>query len=410
MPTFEYKAKNATGEMVTGTLVASDRRAAVGQLDAKGVFPVVIEPVREKKKRAVQFQMPRLRKGVSEREILIITDQLANLLRSGMSLSKALDTLAKRVQNENVIGVIEKVHQEIINGASLSDALDSLPGGTFPKLYVNMVRAGEVSGTLPEILKRLSAHYEQTRELREQVQSALIYPAFLFTVGFGTLVFFMTFMVPRFQAIFSTIGDRLPLPTRILIGISDTFTDWWWLGALLIAGAFVWYQRYKRTESGRLRIDAYKLRMPVLGEILRKSAFAQFARTLATLMRNGVPVLQALKVVADIIQNKVISREILQARERVTDGTTISLPLAQGKVFPPLLIDMLAVGEETGDMINALEQIATTYENDLRRSIKVFLALLEPGIILFMGLTVGLFVGSILIAVFKLTSGLGVGR
>jgi type II secretory pathway component PulF len=180
---------------------------------------------------------------------------------------------------------------------------------------------------------------------------------------------------------------------------------WWWLIALLVVVAVVWLQRYNATEAGRLRIDEWKLRLPVIGPILCKSAFAQFARTLAALLRNGVPVLDALRIVADIIQNKVISRELLQARERVTDGTTISSPLAEGKIFPPLLLDMLAVGEETGDMVNALDQIADTYENELRRGIKLFLALLEPGIIIFLALTVGLFVFSIFIAIFKMSPG-----
>lgn len=407
MPTFEYKAKSATGEMVTGTLTASDRRAAVGQLDAKGVFPILVQLTREKKERQkLEFKLPQLRKNITEREILFITEQLANLLRSGMSLSKALDTLSKRVQNERLTGVIEQIHQEIINGASLSDALDSVPGQVFPKLYTNMVRAGEVSGTLPDILKRLTTHYEQSREMREQVKSALIYPSFLLLFGLGANVFFMTFMVPQFERLFRSIDKELPLMTQVLIGISKTFLHWWWLGLILIVLAVLWYQRYKTTEEGRLRIDEWKLRLPVVGNILRKSAYAQFSRTLAVLMRNGVPVLQALKVVADIVENKVLSREILLARDRVTDGTTISSPLAQGKVFPPLLIDMLAVGEETGDMVNALEQIAITYENELKRNIKVFLSFLEPSIILFMGLTVGLFVGSILIAVFKLSTGI----
>jgi type II secretory pathway component PulF len=189
--------------------------------------------------------------------------------------------------------------------------------------------------------------------------------------------------------------------------MSSTFVSWWWVGAILIVAAIIWYKRYQATEEGRLRIDEWKLNLPLFGPIMQRSAFAQFARTLAALLRNGVPVLEALKVVADIIQNKVVSREIMLARERVTDGTTISSPLAAGKIFPPLLIDMLAVGEETGDMINSLDQIADTYESDLKRSIKVMLGFLEPAIIIFMGLTVGVVVFSMLIAVFRLTTGIG---
>jgi type II secretory pathway component PulF len=406
MPTFEYKAKSVTGELVTGTLTAADRHAAVGQLDSKGFFPVLVEPKREKKQGAKSY-LPTIGRKISEREILFVTEQLANLLKSGMSLAKALDTLAKRVQNPNLSGLIEQIHQEIINGASLSDAFESVPGNVFPKLYVNMVRAGEVSGTLPAILKRLSSYYEQSREIREQVQAALIYPSILIVIGIGTVIFFMTFMVPKFQKIFTSIRQEMPLPTRILIGISHTFTHWWWVGTILIVVGIAWYLRFAATEQGRLKIDEWKLRLPVVGSILKQNAFAQFARTLAALLRNGVPVLEALRVVANIIQNKVISREILQARDRVTDGTTISSPLSSGKIFPPLLIDMLAVGEESGDMVNSLDQIADTYESELRRNIKMFIGLLEPGIIIFLGITVGTMVFSIFIAVLRLSSGIG---
>lgn len=406
MPTFEYTAKSASGEKVTGTLVASDRNAAIGQLDAKGVFPVRIQPARVKR-RDLKAMLPRFRRKISEREILFLTEQLANLLRSGMSMSKALDTLAKRVQNPQLSEMIQQVHHEIINGASLSDALERLSDNAFSRLYTNMIRAGEVSGTLPEILKRLSAHYEQSREIREQVQAALIYPAILICAGIGIIVFFMTFMVPRFEALFSSLGQKMPLPTRILIGMSNAFANWWWVGAILIVFGAIWFHRFKSTEQGRLQVDEWKLRLPIGGEILRRSAFAQFARTLAALLRNGVPVLEALKIVADVIQNKVISREILQARDRVTDGTTISSPLASGRIFPPLLIDMLAVGEESGDMVNALGQIAETYETELKRGLKVFISFLEPAIIVFMALTVGALVFSMLTAVFRLTTGMG---
>lgn len=406
MPLFEYKAKSGTGELITGTLTAVDRHAAVGQLDSKGLFPVLVAPAREKRE-SLRSYLPKFQRKMSERDLVFITEQLGNLLRSGMSLSRALETLSKRVQNESLSATIQQVHQEIINGASLSDALDRLPGNAVPKLYVNMIRAGEVSGTLPEILKRLSAHYAQSREIREQVQAALIYPAILVLVGITAIVFFMTYMVPKFEKLFASMGQKMPLPTRILIALSELVGTWWWLGLILIAIGAVAYVRYRTTEEGRLKTDEWKLRLPIVGQILRHSAFAQFARTLAALLRNGVPVLEALRIVADIVQNKVIAREILQARDRVTDGTTISSPLASGKIFPPLLIDMLAVGEESGDMINALEQIAETYESDLKRSIKLLLSVLEPAIIVVMALTVGVLVLSILSAVFRMASGFG---
>jgi type II secretory pathway component PulF len=336
----------------------------------------------------------------------MFTQQLHSLLRSGMSLSQALGSLQRRSQKQGLSQILTGLNNDIVQGESLSEALAKHPK-IFSKFYVNLVRAGEASGSLDDVLVRLVKHYEQVGEVREKVVTALIYPLLIVGVGVITIIFFMSVMVPKFAGMFKEMGSVMPLPTRILIGISNGFTSYWWVGALVIVAVVLLYQQRVRTPEGRLMIDRWKLGAPVVGRIVRAGAFAQFARTLATLLENGVPVLNALQIVEDTMTNRVIAHEIHEARTRVTDGTSISHPLAAGKIFPPLLIDMLAVGEESGEVAPALKNIADTYEQELSYNLKIFTTLLEPVIIIFMALVVGAIVMSVLLAVFNITAGIG---
>jgi type II secretory pathway component PulF len=404
MPTFQYKAKTQAGEVVTGTMPAGDRRMALAQLGKMGYFPLTVDVSQSPRPAGVSGRS--LRGRIGTRDVLMFTNQLTSLLRSGMSLSQALGALQRRTQKQRFSAILSQLSNDIVQGESLSEALAKHPK-QFSKFYVNLVKAGEASGTLDEVLARLSKHYEQAADVREKVISALIYPLIIVGVGAGTIVFFMTVMVPRFAQMFKEMGRAMPLPTRILIGISNAFTSYWWAGLLLIIAAVLFYQQRARTAEGRLMIDGWKLRLPVFGRVIRASAFSQFARTLSTLLENGVPVLTALQIVEDTMTNRVVAEEIREARTRVTDGTTISTPLAAGKIFPPLLIDMLAVGEESGEVAPALKNIADTYEQELSYTLKIFTTVLEPAIIIFMALVVGAIVLSVLSAVFDITSGIG---
>jgi type II secretory pathway component PulF len=404
MPTFQYKAKKRTGELIAGSLVAGDRRVALAELGRLGYFPLEVEAALAAT--GGRKMTAGLRARVTTRDMLMFTQQLSSLLRSGMSLSQSIGALAKRAQKPQLAAILSELRKDIEQGESLSGGLAKHPK-VFSNFYVNMVRAGEASGTLDEVLIRLTKHYEQAGEVREKVVAALAYPAIIVTVMIGVMIFFMAFMVPRFSQMFKEMQRTMPLPTRILIGVSDTFTAYWWVGALLLATAFVLYRQQARTPAGRLLLDGWKLRIPVIGKIIMASALTQFARTLATLLENGVPVLGALQIVEDTIANRVIASEIREARTRVTDGTSLSQPLAKGKVFPPLLIDMLAVGEDSGEVVPALKNIADMYERELAQSVKLFTTLLEPAIILIMAVAVGSIVVSILLAVFDLTSGIG---
>ncbi|HXI82866.1 MAG TPA: type II secretion system F family protein [Verrucomicrobiae bacterium] len=404
MPTFQYKAKTRAGELVNGSLAAGDRRAALAELGKLGFFPLAVESTeteRDGKPGATGF-----RNRVKPRDVLMFTQQLSSLLRSGMSLSKALDTLERRTQKKALAAVLGDLRSGIEQGESLSDSLAKHPL-IFSRFFVNLIKAGEASGALDDVLLRLGKHQQQMAEVREKVVGALLYPLVIVCVGICVIIFFMLVMVPRFAMMFKEMGRTMPLPTRILIGVSDAFVGYWWVGVLLIAGAVMAYRVRVRTPEGRLALDAWKLRLPVFGGIIMANAFAQFARTLATLLENGVPVLGALQIVEDTMTNRVIANELREARTRVTDGTSLSQPLAKGKIFPPLLIDMLAVGEESGEVVPALANIADTYESELSRTLKVFTTLLEPAIIIFMAMVVGAIVLSVLMAVFDITSGIG---
>ncbi|MEI6085834.1 MAG: type II secretion system F family protein [Verrucomicrobiota bacterium] len=402
MPSFEYKAKTQAGQLVTGTLAAADRRMALAELGRRGYFPLNVDAAlteAEKKTRHVT-------KRVSNRDVLLFTQQLSSLLRSGMSLSEAISVLERRTQKAGFTTILSALHNEIVQGETLSSALNKHPK-IFSKFYVNLVRAGEASGTLDEVLVRLVKYSEQAGEMREKVVGALIYPLIVVTAGLGAIIFFMTFMVPRFVTMFREMHTTMPLPTRVLIALSSAFTSYWWIGVAAIVVAVIFYRQKARTPEGRLMIDGLKLRLPIFGGIITAAAFGQFARTLATLLQNGVPVLNALQIVEDTMTNRIIANELREARTRVTDGTSISQPLAKGKVFPPLLLDMLAVGEESGEVVPALTNIADMYEQELAHKIKIFTTLLEPAIILVMAGVVGSIVLSILMAVFDITSGIG---
>lgn len=405
MPNFQYKAKDRAGALVTGVLAAGDRRAALAELGRLGYFPLAVEAGEEAAAtgRRVGWSW---RRSVGRRDVMLFTQQLSSLLRSGMSLSQALGVLERRTQKAALRAVLGAIRNDIVQGETLSAAL-AKHRALFSDFHINLIKAGEASGALDEVLTRLVKHYEQAGDVREKIISALLYPVIVMTVGLGTIVFFMMVMVPRFATMFKEMGRAMPLPTQILIGISDGFIRYWWIGVTGLVVLAALYRQRARTEQGRLALDAAKMRVPVVGDIIRAGAFAQFARTLATLLENGVPVLGALQIVEETMTNRVIANELREARARVTDGTSISQPLAKGKIFPPLFLDMLAVGEESGEVVPALKNIADMYEQDLAHRLRIFTTLLEPVIILFMALVVGSVVLSILLAVFDITSGIG---
>lgn len=411
MPAYSYKARTRGGEKVEGVVEAPDRRGALLEIERRGQIPVsVAEPGATKNgppaRRNPLLQRHHAADRMKARDMLLFTTELSDLLASGMKLGQALNSLATRRTGGAGDAVVSDLRDRIMRGANLSDALAAHPD-TFPNLYVSMIRAGEAGGALGEVLARLVRHFERAQETREKIIAALIYPVIVLVMGFGTLVFSMVYVIPSFEEVFSQMETGLPLPTLMLIGMSRWMVRY---GLFVLAGliiGLVLLSRAFKTPSGRLWRDGLLLRFPLLKGVVAAGIFSNFAQTLETLMANGVRVVQALGIIEKTVGNSVVAREIARARERVADGTTISGPLAASQVFPPMLTDMLSVGEQTGDMCGALRHIARRYDNELDRNLKILTAALEPILIVVVAVIVGFIAISILMAVFQLSSGLG---
>lgn len=413
MPAFKYIARSANGKRVDGSLEAADRRTALLMLQQAGHTPLSVEQTSGKNEPAAERKRFRFETGlhkktkIGARDMLLFSREMADLLSSGMTLGRALHTLAQRKGDDGKAQIVRRLRDEVVQGSALSDALRIYPE-TFPQLYISMVRAGEASGALAEALEGLCKHYERVQEARSKVITAMIYPAIVLAIGLLSVVGLMVFIVPRFAPIFDELGGTLPLPTRILMAFSNGLIKYGAVILILAAGGTVALRKWLITPSGRVWWHTGQLKWPVIRQIITANAFAHFARTLETLIRNGVPILKALTIAEETVGNDVIAKEIAAARARVTDGSSIARPLAAGKIFPELLTDMLAVGEETGDLPGALQHIARRYDTELDFSIKVLTTVMEPVLILGIAIIIGFVAISMLMAVFNLTSGLGV--
>ncbi len=421
MAQFAYKARRRSGEVVQGTLDVPDRAAALQQIEKLGLFPVMVDAARggavaasapapkSEGSSAASLLPQSMRAGFRRKrkpkmqELATFTQQLSNLLNSGMPLTVALNSMTHLESKGIPSEVSRMLKQEVMEGRGLSDAMAKQPL-IFSDLYVNMVRAGEQSGALTDVLKRLSTHFERFAEVQQKFKSAMIYPSIVALVGVTIIVFFMTFMLPKFMTIFQGLNIELPWSTQLLMNLSKVFTSYWWLMLLVVVAAGVVFARFKASEAGRRRMDQWQLDVPVVGKVIRLNLFGQFARTLSTLLTNGVPVLTALKITEQIVPNIIVKEAIARTREEVTDGKTIAQPLAKSKLFPQLMLDLLKIGEETGDVPGALRNIADTYENELTIQLRVMTTLIEPAMIIMMAIGVGFLLFSVLSAMFKITS------
>jgi type II secretory pathway component PulF len=423
MPQFSYRARRRSGELVEGVLDVADRAAALAQIGRLGLFPVAVDaskggPVANGKRAGQKvdltaFLPPTLRAQLLQprkpklQELATFTQQLANLLQAGMPLATALQSMTYLETKGIPSDVSRQLRQEVTEGRSLSDSMAKQPR-VFSDLYINMVRAGEQSGALVEVLRRMADHFEKFAQVQAKFTSALIYPAVVCCVGVGIVIFFMTFIMPRFMSIFGTMGfTQLPLMTVLLINISNAFKYYWWLMAMVVIIAVILLKRFQATATGRRRIDEWKMKAPLFGRVICLNLYGQFARTLCTLLQNGVPVLTALKITEEVIPNRVIKEAAAKARDAVTDGKTLAQPLAQSKVFPQLMVDLVKIGEETGDVSGALNNVAETYENELNIALRVMTNLIEPTLIIGMAVVVGFLLVAVLGAMFSMISNIG---
>ena len=396
MPGFQYKAVRADGEVVQGTLEGSDRKQVVEQLHALGQTPIRIDEA------ALPASGGRKRRGrkrrLSEEQIANATRELSTLLRAGLPLDRALGVLISLAEVEPIAELLVNVRKEVNGGATLADAIES-QGGAFNRFYINLLRAGEAGGALEVVLERLAEHMQQSKEVHDAMVSAMIYPAILIVVAVSSIFILLGYVVPQFTELFEDVGQVLPLPTRITIAVGEGLQSYGWV-ALLVVVAGVWIMRRQLEDPrGRRRWHARFLNMPLAGAIITRVEVARFARTLGTLLHNGVPLLKALSIVKDSIGNQVIADGIERVSGSLKQGQSLAEPLAEAALFPPFAIHMIRVGEESGRLEELLLQVASIYDRETQVTIKRTLSLLEPVLILVLGIVIAAVIISILMAI-----------
>ncbi len=388
MPIFRYKALTADGQALTGTVVAETRPEAIAQLKDRGVRPLNVDTeVKTKDVEAAPAKGSR-RSRITRRDIFVFTSQLAALLKAGIVMSQALSILEEQTESESLAKVIHDVREDIHGGASLSEALSKYPK-YFPDLYCSIVRVGESGGVLDIVLKQLAGFMEAEATLRSNIMTALAYPCLVVLVGMGSIVVLVTVVIPRLGAVFADFGDNLPWLTRVLINTSNVILTYWWVffGVLVLLGYLL--RKTFVDPVWKERFDLIKEKIPALGPMLIKAQVARFARTMGTLVKSGIPVMNALNLVVDTTSSALLSKSLRQASEKVKKGEGLAGPLKETGFFPPMVTNLIAVGEESGTLDEMLFQVADTYDVEVQHAIKRFITLFEPMVIILMAIGVG---------------------
>lgn len=400
MPTFGYKARDETGKLVHGTMEAHSRYELADKLNRLGYIVTSISV--QAKVSAINLKELTSRiKPIPTNDIIMLYIQLSSMISSGLSILVSLETLARQVSNSRLRLILEDICRNVETGATLSESLRKHPQ-VFPVLYVSMVRAGESSGTLDVVLNRLAKFAEYSADLKNKINAAMTYPIILVVVGVGVITFLVINVLPAFIEVFEQSGVQLPLPTRMLYGLSQVVRRYWYMMIIVFGGLTGLFKFYVSTRFGRLQVDRFKLKIPVVGDLIRKICISRFSRTLSTLVSSGVPILHALEIVEKVVGNEVIARVILHVREGVSEGEKIAQPLRISEEFPPDTIQMIAVGEETGNLEGMLTKIADFYDVSVDYSIKRLTTLIEPVFLLIMGAMVGMIMASIMLPMFDM--------
>jgi type II secretion system protein F len=403
MPQYDYKAKTGDGAVVSGTLQAESERSALDSLGRMGVFPLEIA-AQDDRPAAASSAAPRRSGGrVKTADVSLFTRQLGDLLKAGVPLNRALATLKEQATSGALAEIIDAVGKDVSSGAPLHESLAKHPAA-FSSLFTSMVRAGETGGFLEDVLRRLSIFIERDQELRSRVKSALAYPTLLIVIGSGAIAFLMVFFIPRFSEIFARMGDNLPVPTQIVMAASSFVRHWWFLLFLGVAGVLAGFNQLAATGAGRRILDRLRLRIPVFGDIVRKNAISRFTRTLGTLLKSGVSILGALAIAKEAMGNAVLEEDVLEAVAGVKQGKSLAETLRGSRAFPPMVTQMIAVGEEGGNLDEVLVDVAESYDTQVERAVRVFISLFEPALLVFMAALVGFVVIAMLLPVFSLSS------
>ena len=405
MATFAYSGRTRAGQNVTGEKAADTMESAIAALRREQVMVSKINPVKEKAEAAAKTVIKR-KKKVSPKSLAVFTRQFSVMIDAGLPLVQCLEILGTQEEDKNFGAVILETRAEVEGGASLADAMKKNPK-VFDPLYTNMIAAGEAGGILDTILKRLATYIEKAVKLKNQVQSAMVYPVAIVVIATVVVGVILWKVIPTFANLFAGLGAELPLPTRVVIALSNFIADFWWLIGILIGGGFYATRRYYGTYKGKRVLDKLLLKMPVLGILLRKIAVARFCRTLATLTSSGVPILDGLQITARTAGNSIVEDAIMATRKSVEEGKTISEPLGDTEVFPPMVVQMIAVGEQTGALDTMLTKIADFYEDEVDIAVAGLMKLLEPVLIAFLGVAIGGIVIAMYMPMFSLIGQIG---
>ncbi len=399
MPTFVWKGRTASGRVTTGEMVAENQADVLKALRTKKVIPVSVKP-KPKQMSLSLFGGKRL----STKELAIFTRQFATMINAGLALMDCLETLKKQVSKQGFKQVLAEITEDIEGGATLADAL-ARQKRSFSDLYINMVAAGEAGGALDNILVRLATYLEKTAEIIRKIKGAMIYPAMITIVTIAAVAILLVFVIPIFASMYQGMGASLPMLTQIILNISHILRRYFLIVIVVVIAIVIAVRMYGKTQNGRLVIDQLMLRIPVLGDLLQKTALARFSRTLSTLLASGVNILDALEITAKTSGNKVVEIAIMRARDSIKEGETIASPLSQEKrIFPPMVIQMVSIGEATGGIDDMLNKVADFYETEVDSAVENLMAALEPIIVVVLGAVIGVIVVAMYLPIFQMAS------
>ena len=402
MTVYSYKATDQNGKYVQGDINAPDYKDAIQQIQKLNYFPVKVSEGKSFSQflPVMDLSFLSLRSKIPTQELMTLTQQLATLVDSGLTLDDALATLIKVTETEKIKAIFSDIRKKVHAGSTFADALSVHPK-IFSNLYVNMIRAGEAGGILSESLSRLSLFMEKSVELKNSIRSAMVYPAILTLIGGMAVIILITFVIPQFSRLFEEMGAALPLPTQIMLGISSLIINYWPVLILATAGFFPTINLCIKTNKGRLKWDAMLLKLPLFGPLIQKIEVSRFSLTMATLLKSGVPILQAMGIVQSILINRVIADSVIPLKQALKRGKGLSGPLQEAKVFPPMAVHMITVGETSGALDEMLIKVSKTYDKEVEQSIKQLISLIEPMMILIMAVIIGFIVVSMLLAIFS---------
>lgn len=404
MPKYIFRAKTPTGKEISDVVEASSQTEVVEKLRSLKYFVIEVKEQKESFFKNILTNIPFLKRKVKSTELTIFSRQLATLVSSGVQLVQGLSILEEQFESPTFRKIIRAVRSDIEAGVSISEALSKHPD-VFSELYIGMVHAGEVGGILDQVLDRLATYLESTEALKSKIKSAMMYPIIVSVVAVAAAIIMLTVVVPRFAALFAEIGAKLPAPTLMLVNLSNFLKKWIWLFILIGVTIVVIFRRtYKTNYKFALKVDSMLLNAPIFGDVVKKTAVGRFTRTLSTLIHAGVPILQALETVAKTAGNKLIEKTILEAREAIREGERIAEPLKKSGVFPPMVIQMIAVGEETGALDAMLAKIADFYDREVADAVDGLAGMIEPLIIVFLAVVVGGMVVAMYLPMFEITS------